>query len=607
MDQKEKKEKANLIINAQKELIQKITDRLKEEVQKKLLEGIEGTSTEKYIIKKKAEFNALKKKVGQEIKDTRKTAIIALKSDLERLGAHNVKDYSETVKNLYKTLSKNFTYEIDESLKQINFKMRSAVAPDLYKTIATIVRGNAKQDYVIYKNGKHVGLDNYMEMRLRTDINHEISTEMVQINEEIGQVFYICSEHGNCADDHLDYQGKIYCSENWEDTCPDKFHDQVAAYIKANNIMSVEDAMGEKGNYLTTRPNCRHYFQMVSISQVLSLKSEADKKKFKEEQGLSYKTSYKENDYKALQEQRANERAIRKYKRLESAEKASLEHYPTGSVERITIENRRREYAAKKRAFQKKQRELIKKHPSLERDYGREALDRFRKYDPNADGNKMDNNKEGKAFYKEQEPTEKENEFYKIPLHVEVSTDYKSNEYKEQLNKLNLSKEQTNKIYKGIKRIFNNKQAAEREGFYALDLNNLAKKFYNGNGGSTSVIRPKELTQYINEHQDADILTIHNHKGDNLPSPADLLSNSRSNSHKALIIGNSGSIYFIDTKKADYSTLLEKFEFEEYPRGEGKEEKFKQICDKYNVKFVCLRKENEKNENINGGPNKSKN
>lgn len=163
------------------------------------------------------------------------------------------------------------------------------------------------------------------------------------------------------------------------------------------------------------------------------------------------------------------------------------------------------------------------------------------------------------------------------------------------------------KIYKGIKRIFNNKQAAEREGFYALDLNNLAKKFYNGNGGSTSVIRPKELTQYINEHQDADILTIHNHKGDNLPSPADLLSNSRSNSHKALIVGNSGSIYFIDTKKADYSTLLEKFEFEEYPRGEWKEEKFKQICDKYNVKFVCLRKENDKNENINGGPNKSKN
>ena len=381
MDQKDKKEKANLIINAQKELIQKITDKLKEEVQKKLLEGIEGTSTEKYIIKKKAEFNALKKKVGQEIKDTRKNAVMTLKSDLERLGAHNVKDYSDTVKNLYKTLSKNFTYEIDESLKQINFKMRSAVAPDLYKTIATVVRGNVKQDYVIYKNGKHVGLDNYMEMRLRTDINHEISTEMVQINEEIGQVFYICSEHGNCADDHLDYQGKIYCSENWEDTCPDKFHDQVAAYIKANNIMSVEDAIGEKGNYLTTRPNCRHYFQMAAITDVLSLKSEADKKKFKEEQGLSYKTSYKENDYKALQEQRANERAIRKYKRLESAEKANLEHYPIGSVERITIENRRREYAAKKRAFQKKQRELIKKHPTLDRDYGREALKRFRKYD----------------------------------------------------------------------------------------------------------------------------------------------------------------------------------------------------------------------------------
>lgn len=382
MDQKEKKEKANLIIGAQKELIQKIADKLKSEVQKKLLEGIEGTSTEKYILRKKAEFNALKKKAGQEINEAQKTAVSTFKTDLTKLGEHNVKDYAATVRNLYKTLNKTLTYEIDESLKQISFKSKSAVVPDLHKTIASVVRGNARNNYVIYKDGKHVGLDNYMEMRLRTDINHEISTEMVQINQEIGQVFYMCSEHGNCADDHLDYQGKIYCSENWEDTCPLKFHDQVADYIKQNDIMSVEDAMGEKGNYLTTRPNCRHYFQMVAITDVLSLKTEKDKKEFKEENGLSYKTSYKENDYKALQTQRLNERNIRKFKRLESAEKALIEGYDIGSPERIAAENRRKEYSLKKRAFQKKQRELMKAHPSLDRDYGREALDRFRKYDP---------------------------------------------------------------------------------------------------------------------------------------------------------------------------------------------------------------------------------
>ena len=404
MDQKEKKEKANLIIGAQKELIQKIADKLKSEVQQKLLEGIEGTSTEKYILKKKAEFNALKKRAGQEIKDAQKTAVSTFKTDLAKLGEHNVKDYAATVRNLYKTLNKNLTYEIDESLKQISFKSRSAVAPDLYKTIASVVRGNARNNYVIYKDGKHVGLDNYMEMRLRTDINHEISTEMVQINQEIGQVFYMCSEHGNCADDHLDYHGRIYCSENWEDTCPLKFRDQVADYIKQNDIMSVEDAMGEKGNYLTTRPNCRHYFQMVAITDVLSLKAEKDKKEFKEENGLSYKTSYKENDYKALQTQRLNERNIRKFKCLESAEKALIEGYEVGSPERIAAENRRKEYSLKKRAFQKKQRELMKAHPNLDRDYGREALDRFRKYDPKAEGDIMLNDeKTNKKTYESYE------------------------------------------------------------------------------------------------------------------------------------------------------------------------------------------------------------
>ena len=342
----------------------------------------------------------MKKRAGQEINEAQKTAVSTFKTDLTKLGEHNVKDYAATVRNLYKTLNKTLTYEIDESLKQISFKSKSAVVPDLHKTIASVVRGNARNNYVIYKDGKHVGLDNYMEMRLRTDINHEISTEMVQINQEIGQVFYMCSEHGNCADDHLDYQGKIYCSENWEDTCPLKFHDQVADYIKQNDIMSVEDAMGEKGNYLTTRPNCRHYFQMVAITDVLSLKTEKDKKEFKEENGLSYKTSYKENDYKALQTQRLNERNIRKFKRLESAEKAIIEGYDIGSPERIAAENRRKEYSLKKRAFQKKQRELMKAHPSLDRDYGREALDRFRKYDPKDDGNKMDFNESNKAFYK---------------------------------------------------------------------------------------------------------------------------------------------------------------------------------------------------------------
>ena len=81
-------------------------------------------------------------------------------------------------------------------------------------------------------------------------------------------IFYLCSFHKDCAADHLDYQGKIYVSEDWKARCMDYDHAKIAAYIKNHNVQTIEWVLGEPV-WMTTRPNCRHYFVSVGVEEVL--------------------------------------------------------------------------------------------------------------------------------------------------------------------------------------------------------------------------------------------------------------------------------------------------------------------------------------------------
>ena len=82
-------------------------------------------------------------------------------------------------------------------------------------------------------------------------------------------IFYLCSSHKNCAADHLDHQGKIYVSEDWEARCStDKERSMVGSYIRNHRVGTVQAIVGSPV-YMITRPNCRHFFRRVSVSDVL--------------------------------------------------------------------------------------------------------------------------------------------------------------------------------------------------------------------------------------------------------------------------------------------------------------------------------------------------
>ena len=65
------------------------------------------------------------------------------------------------------------------------------------------------------KNGARVGYKEYMEMNVRTTLQQNIGEKQLELGKEANVVFYICNTYADCADDHADYQGKIYYDDRY--------------------------------------------------------------------------------------------------------------------------------------------------------------------------------------------------------------------------------------------------------------------------------------------------------------------------------------------------------------------------------------------------------
>lgn len=75
--------------------------------------------------------------------------------------------------------------------------------------------------------------------------------------------FSLASRHDDCAKDHEPYQGKLYVKE-WA-----LKHKEIKDYCDEHDIKTVEWVTG-KPAWLTTRPNCRHFFKDLTWKEVRS-------------------------------------------------------------------------------------------------------------------------------------------------------------------------------------------------------------------------------------------------------------------------------------------------------------------------------------------------
>ncbi len=356
-------------------LSQKLGDRLSEianalrlEIMSNLIKGYKKDST-RWLILQNNLLRDFKTKSNNLIDQSQKE----LKTLLNNDNSTNLTKAQH--KYIAKELTNGIVFLRDDAIKSyqsiVNSTMqelRSNKALELSTALENHLKSGIDLG-TVYQDGKVFKFDTYFEMKARTEIQTEIKDNMIQTGHDAGVIFYITSYYGDCAKDHADYQGKIYFDRDWRANAPKDRIEEIENYISSNKLMSVQEVTGAPV-YLTSRPNCRHYFQAIDIDSVLGAKNEKDVSKLRSERDLNFNGKYKPEKYKALQQQRANERKIRAEKQeIEKNEKLLALHPGDKGLQAQILNGE-----ARVRSIQKDQRELIKNNPNLDRNYDREQV-----------------------------------------------------------------------------------------------------------------------------------------------------------------------------------------------------------------------------------------
>lgn len=88
---------------------------------------------------------------------------------------------------------------------------------------------------------------------------HDVINNYVDESRKDGKWIYLASSHGDCAKDHLPYQGKLYYDE--------KAPDYIVEYCQSKGYESIQWVMGAPAWFIT-RPNCRHFFKSLNFDVV---------------------------------------------------------------------------------------------------------------------------------------------------------------------------------------------------------------------------------------------------------------------------------------------------------------------------------------------------
>ena len=223
---------------------------------------------------------------------------------------------------------------------------------DLYTQIKERVTTRSDLGYTVTQSGRRWTFKSYMEMAVRTEMQNNALSNLEASAQASGVELYLASSHRDCADDHVDFQGKYYLADGaiWK-----------PEYEKYNFHKDYKYLREVKALGFLTRPNCRHYVMPILADQL-------GQRGLANELGMPKEKASK-TQYKALEKQRYNERQIRKYKNRLNQKEIMLNNAPEEFKSDIRAGIKKDKSLI--RGWQSKQRNLIKSK-GLTRDYARE-------------------------------------------------------------------------------------------------------------------------------------------------------------------------------------------------------------------------------------------
>lgn len=193
----------------------------------------------------------------------------------------------DTTLNHFSTVVRNLVNSYSDINRNERYK--------LYRIVLDLYRKMRRSDDALIDLERDYNYVEVVRAARKVMRNRDLRKKQRAIRTELNStdnVFFVCSKHRKPAEDHKDYQGKIYVDRFWRTKLDETMQKKVEAYIKNHNVLTVQYIMGEPV-YMTTRPYCKHYFIPVPTSTVLS----TSYKKVVEDTGLHQHKWYTREDY----------------------------------------------------------------------------------------------------------------------------------------------------------------------------------------------------------------------------------------------------------------------------------------------------------------------
>ena len=346
-------EKLNLITDITNKVVDKSYKKFFEKTDKELLKNYTERTG---VIQENKTFKEL---LEEQINDT-----------AEKMQRHEIKTYSD----LREEIEKKHNKSLDELL---NLPQEERLKKDKETLVNDIIECyNAKPDKRAINERQRIEL----ERDLRTFLQREATAITINQSKQLNYVFFLCNNLRDAALDHCDFQSKVYVIKDYKKHCKPSELKAIEEYIKANNILYVEDIIDgtikwhytlkngekrERGVFLTTRWNCRHYFTPITLNEALNLNETIKKKELSN-------GKYNPENYKALQTQRALEREIRKLKSRRLILKEQIKYATNNKMLKNDLKN----VNAKIKQCESELVNLCAKY-NLPRSYNREDVERL--------------------------------------------------------------------------------------------------------------------------------------------------------------------------------------------------------------------------------------
>lgn len=149
-------------------------------------------------------------------------------------------------------------------------------------------RATPKEKFSMYKSALELrnsgdnrkNLERIIKAENLIQRNEGVRARMSGLKEQVKEnrdkpdpvIFYLCSHHAHPAEDHKDYENRIYVDRYWLSITEDKYDAEIIkkikSYIKSNKILTVQEIV-KAPVYLISRCYCRHYFIPLTTAEVL--------------------------------------------------------------------------------------------------------------------------------------------------------------------------------------------------------------------------------------------------------------------------------------------------------------------------------------------------